>query len=124
MMDTSYNRETPTVESVGELLLALMEKRAGVVLPDGQADQKPYYLQDGKAALIQAFSGAIGDAINEFGTWGQSQTTSTNSERIIAERTISLLESTPESHHDLTTIAILAIDRYRDARRRMIRMLR
>ena len=92
-------------QAVGKLLIALVEKSAGVIPADGYSDDAPYYLRQDEDTLLRAFGDAIDIAISEV-----------NQIRCAAERALEILCSTPEGSHDVDTLRIVAIERFRDER--------
>ena len=89
-------------EAIGKLLIALIEKSTGVVAPANWPDDSPFYLRRDVDALLSAFASAINAVIGDSGQI-----------KCAATRALAILESDPQGLHEVNTLRIVAIERFR-----------
>ena len=108
----------PSRTSVAGLFVAMIERSSGVVAPRDWEEDKPYFLRADVEVICEEFR----DEINAAFTDAQSAIGLSNEQaslgRQIAEDAMARADSKPESQHTLNTIRIVAIERYRERRRK------
>jgi hypothetical protein len=107
----------PSAASVGKLLVALIERKSGVVPPTGWGESDLYYLGDAISAICEEFGDAIDRAVNDSALSAYPSKEPVNEEWRIAEYALRSLEAEPETLHVVNTLRILAVERFKEERR-------
>ena len=118
MLDSTRERQPilpyPSPASVAELVIAMIERSSGVILPDNWPDYEPFYLNkeyaSGNGLLREAIEGAIAGA--EPGKWLSQELE--YFERMIAEDALEQLASNPSGRTTLDAIRATAVESFRN----------
>jgi hypothetical protein len=107
----------PSAASVGKLLVALIERKSGVVPLTGWGERDPFYLGNAISTICEEFGEAIDRAVNDSALSAYSSKELVKEKWRIAEYTLRSLEAEPETLHTVNTLRILAVERFKEERR-------
>lgn len=107
----------PSMESAAERVVELIERSAGVLLPENCGDTEPYYLKRDIDAIGEDFSDTIFEGISNANSYAQIFGCLANLEEKVASDVLNKLENQPEGFHTINTLRIVALERCREKQR-------